>query len=266
MAQAARLTLVAYYRGHRPTIQIVPAPRWRDWMNETEGRSANRCLPLLVANEAGWFLLNDRRFTAEWNGGRTREDLDVRYEGVRPRHPATANFGHGILTFTIPYVFRTGPGFELLARGPANMPRDGIAPLDGLVETDWSHSTFTMNWKFTRPGTVTFEEDDAICMVVPQRRHDLEAFAPEVRSVEDGDPGLAAGWEAFSARRLDSKRQKFLALHTTRDPKVLDAWEAEYFRGTMADGRKFPDHVTKRRLSPFQEPPEHQPDDEAQTG
>ena len=44
-------------------------------------------------------------------------------------HLAESLFGHGILTWTLPYLFRTPPGYNLLARGPANWPKDGSAHL-----------------------------------------------------------------------------------------------------------------------------------------
>ena len=59
------------------------------------------------------------------------------------------NFGHGVLTWHLNYLFRTSPGYNLYARGPANWPKDGIVPLEGIIETDWSVATFTMNWKVT---------------------------------------------------------------------------------------------------------------------
>src|SRR5690242_8726892 len=96
------LPLVAYYHGPRPGMRIVPAGRWRTWMDETSSRSANGCLPLLVANEAGWALLNERRFAVEWAGGRNLEDVQVHYDGPKPELGAVSNFGHGILTFLLP--------------------------------------------------------------------------------------------------------------------------------------------------------------------
>src|SRR4051812_42168739 len=39
--------LLAFHPGGEPAIEIEPAPRWRDWMNATNARNANRCLPLL---------------------------------------------------------------------------------------------------------------------------------------------------------------------------------------------------------------------------
>ena len=236
----------------RPLVPIEPASRWRPWMEQTVARNENRCLPLLVANEAGWFLLNEQPFTATWNGGARPEDLTVRYEDVKPSHPAISNFGEGILTFRIPYLFRTPPGWDLWARGPANMPRDGIAPLEGLIETDWAPFTFTMNWKFTRPGEVTFEADEPICVIAPVRRHDLASFAPEIRSAEEGDGEIAAAWNAAAASREALLKQKFLAQYTGAHPEAVNAWEANYFRGRTVDGEVVADHVTKRRLKPFE--------------
>lgn len=221
-------------------------------MDETSARSATRCLPLLVANEAGWALLNERRFTATWNGGRSPGDVEVRYDGVKAESAATGIFGDGILTFLIPYLFRTPPGWDLMVRGPANLIRDGIGPLDGLVETDWAHSTFTMNWQFTRAGSVTFEADDPFCVVVPMLRDALERFDPAVRPVEE-EPELAERWEAWRRNRDDLQKRKWLGQFTPgADPALFKEWQPDYFRGELAEGERFPDHVTKRRLKPFE--------------
>jgi hypothetical protein len=242
------LELIAYHLDERPAMPLVPAARWRDWMEETYRRNANRCLPLLVANEAGWVLLNERRFTAEWSGGLRPDAVTIHYEGRRPSGPAVSNFGYGILTFAIPYVFRTPPGFDLLARGPANMPRDGIDALEGLVETDWASSPFTMNWKFTRPGEVTFEEGEPVCLIVPQRRHDLQSFSPAIR---EADPTTAERWRAAMRSRHELAVKKFLAEYSAEHAAARDAWESDYFRGRAPDGAEAQDHVTKRRLQPF---------------
>jgi hypothetical protein len=245
-----RVPLIAYYRDVHPMMRIVPAPRWREWMNATALRNANRCLPLLAANEAGWVLLNARTFRASWSGGDGDAELGIEYEGQPPVARAQSIFGYGILSFLIPYVFRTPPGFDLLARGPANMPKDGIGPLEGMVETDWATSTFTMNWKFTRPGEVVFAEDEPVCMVVPQRRHDLESFAPRLAPVAAHED-VAAGWDAFDASRHDIQVRKFLSQFTEAHADAREAWEGDYFRGRTADGKPAPEHKTKRRLKPF---------------
>jgi hypothetical protein len=244
------LELIAFHREPAPRLKIVAAPRWRDWMNATALRNANRCLPLLTANEAGWVLLNTSRFLASWDGDDAAEGLTVDYGGPAPVERAQSIFGYGIVSFLIPYVFRTSPGFDLLARGPANLPKDGIGPLEGSIETDWATSTFTMNWKFTRPGEIVFEEDEPFCMLVPYRRHDLEAFEPSLRTVE-ADEAIAAGWAAFDKSRADIHLRKFFAQHTNTHVDAREEWEGDYFRGRTADGVPAPEHKTKRRLRPF---------------
>jgi hypothetical protein len=130
------------------------------------------------------------------------------------------------------------------------MPKDGASALEGLVETDWATSTFTMNWKLTRPGEVVFEQDEPFCMIVPHRRHDLERFDPAVSPLSE-DPGLEAGWDAFDRGRREILMQKFFAEHTEAYAESREAWEGDYFRGRTADGRPAPEHKTKRRLRPF---------------
>jgi hypothetical protein len=168
--------LTAYSLELQPAMRLVPAPSGRTWMTETPNRFAYRCLPLLIANQAGWLLLNRHAVRATWNGSDALDGVAV--EPLGERLPTVrSHFGSGILTWNLPFLFRTSPGYNLLVRGPANWPKDGACPLEGLVETDWSPATFTMNWKLTRPHfPVVFEEDEPICMIVPQRRGELEAF------------------------------------------------------------------------------------------
>ena len=68
-----------------------------------------------------------------------------------------------------------------------------------MIETDWSVATFTMNWKLTRPHwPVTFEIGEPICMVVPQRRGELESFHPQslcrLPPTRTLSAGTSAGW------------------------------------------------------------------------
>jgi hypothetical protein len=245
------LPLIAYHREGQPGMAILPAGRWREWMNDTTLRYANRCLPLLVANESGWWLLNERAFAATWDGDDHASGVTVDYGDANPpAGRAVSIFGYGILTFEIPWLFRTPRDWSLLARGPANLPRDGIAPLEGIVETDWSVSTFTMNWKFTRPGTISFAAEEPFCMIVPQQRRELERFEPMIRSVEDDAP-TDEGWQAFRRGRHEIAVKKFLAEYAAGMEEVRDGWESHYFRGVRPDGPPAPDHLTKRRLQSF---------------
>jgi Family of unknown function (DUF6065) len=246
-------SLTAHHCAGRPRLEIVPARRWREWMDETEYRWANRCLPLLMANESGWWILNRHAFTATWRGGDGQGAVSIEYDEDIPANERLANsdFGYGILTFGIPYVISTERGWDLLARGPANLPRDGISPLEGLVETDWSPTTFTMNWKFTRVGaSARFEAGDPFCMLVPQRRHDLERVVPRACELEENADLLAAHME-WGRRRHELAVLKFVREFGRVEDVTADSWQKDYFKGRTMDGGEVADHRTKRRLRTF---------------
>jgi hypothetical protein len=248
-----RPELVAYHPGPAPTTPLVPAPRWREWINVMEDRWANRCLPLVVANEAGWVLLNEHAFVAVWNGDPTAAAVTIDFDQDVPTpHPVQSHFGYGIVTWAVPYLFRTPPGYNLLARGPSNWPKDGIAALEGLVETDWSVATFTMNWKLTRPGhPVRFEAGEPFCMVVPQRRGELESFRPVMRELA-ADPDTKAGTKAWVESRHDAEVRKFLSEYSREYEEEKAAWQRHYFKGTAPDGRIAAHHQTRIKLDEFE--------------
>ncbi len=246
MPEQSELTLTAYRTNWAMPMKLVVAPAQREWMEQSRGRFAYRCLPLLMANQSGWFILNSHKVRIIWNGGETTDSLNVEYlEGDAP-YPITSHFGHGILTWSIPFLFRTPPGYDLLARGPANMPKDGVFPLEGIVETDWSSATFTMNWKVTRPHhPIIFEVDEPICMLVPQRRGELEEFWPQEQEL--GQNQL----ESVAYKQWSESRSDFL-----KDLQVPDSearrqeWQKDYFQGN-APGGKIESHQTRRNLRSF---------------
>jgi hypothetical protein len=233
-------------------VPIVPAPRRRAWMDAAKDRWPNRCLPLLVANESGWVLLNPVRFRATWNGDPSPDGITVEFVNADPRpHPVSSHFGEGVLTFGIPYVFRTPPRWNLLARGPANWPKEGIAALEGLVETDWSFANFTMNWKFTRTDyPVEFEQDEPFCMLVPQRRGELESFRTEIRALSS-DPETKAEFDVFEENREQMQVKKFLSMYSREYESYKTDWERHYYKGLAPSGAPATEHQTHLKLSEF---------------
>jgi hypothetical protein len=244
--------LIAYHPSSAPWVEIRPAARRRSWIDEMEDRWASRCLPLIVAGEAGWVLLNPRSFEAVWDGGPGPQSVEIRFdEDTAETPPVQSHFGYGIITWAVPFLFRTPPGWNLLVRGPANLPRDGLAPLEGLVETDWSVATFTMNWKFTRPGhPVRFEAEEPFCMLVPQRRGDLEIFHPVIRAMES-DPELQGAVKAWTESRHEAQVRKFLAEFSKDFEGERAAWQQHYFRGQAPDGTTAPVPQTRLKLPEF---------------
>jgi Family of unknown function (DUF6065) len=223
--------------------RIVSGRPERDWMDSTRARYAYRCLPLTIANSMGWELLSPVKVTAEWNGGPELADIVID-AGDWPWVFAQSHFGHGILTFQTSYLFRTGKGVGLWARGVPNLFKDGIAPLDGIIETDWLEFTFTMNWMFTRPGRVTFEKDEPFCFITPVGYHALDELEPEIVPIT-ADPELTARYQNYAELRAD-----FTAQLARNDPEtVKKGWQKWYMRGEnpSGDGRS-PIHISKLRV------------------
>lgn len=253
-------TLVAYRVESSVQLPIATASQQRAWIDATNQQFARRCLPMLIANQAGWVISTPHRLSATWNGGDGKDDISIVYDDLNAPAAAISHFGHGVLTFTIPYLFRTPPGWNLLARGPANWPKPGISALEGIVETDWSDSTFTMNWMMTAPGfTVTFEPGEPICMLVPQRRGELESFQPVIKAM-DQNPELKQGYFRWSQGRSHFNEQ----LNVPGSPEAEQKWQKDYFRGNLQSGERVAAHQTKLKLSPFDDPDGFcPPDDEA---
>ncbi len=227
--------------------RIVPGRGNRAWMDATPERFAYRCLPLTIANAYGWEILLPCRVVATWNGGAEIGDVEIEIDDPdwASKKFAAAHFGSGVVTFQLFYLFRTEPGVGLCARGVPNAPKDGIAPLEGLIETDWLPFTFTMNWKFTRPGRVVFEKDEPYCFVTPMRYRALDELVPEIMPI-DADPAFNAEYVAMREARRD-----FNTRLLADDPAaVTQGWQKWYMRGETATGAKpNPDHVSKLLLA-----------------
>jgi hypothetical protein len=240
-------TLIAYKIAENPQMPLVPAPSSRSWMDATPTKFANRCLPLLIANQSGWFILNSHEFRATWNGCADNTGVRIEYlKGSEP-HPVSCHFGHGILTWTLPYLFRTTPGYNLLVRGPANMLKAGVYPLEGVVETDWSVASFTMNWKLLQLNVpVTFVVGEPICMLVPQRRGELEAFRAEIRTL-DPDSEMARQHDHWAQGRA-----RFLTdLTIAGSVAQRRGWEKDYYQGRAPGEARARGHQVKLELLEF---------------
>src|SRR5687767_7558136 len=125
--------------GHE--LRIRPAPVEREWMDDSDQRFAYRCLPLNIANAHGWEVLCTSGFSAIWDGRKSNDAIHIKAKpGTTP--PAISHFGGGVLTFHVPCLFQTDSGVDLFVTGPINRPKDGIAALSGIIETDWSPYTF----------------------------------------------------------------------------------------------------------------------------
>lgn len=242
---------VYLHEGWQP--RVIPAGSRRAWMDQSTDAFAYRCLPLKIANEHGWEILCPAGFEAEWTGGLAPEDVIIRGDaGARPEDLPVALFGQGVLTFHVAGLFRTPPGFNLWVTGSPNEPKDAIAPLTGVIETDWSPYTFTMNWRFTRPGQVIrFEENEPFCFFFPVERGLARGFTPRMQPLAS-EPNLEAQFHAWSR-----SRDAFHAQMLDNPPADTAArWQKLYYRGLDPAGRPAtPDHEIKVRAAPFANAP-----------
>ena len=227
--------------------QLRAAPATRSWMDETSDAFAYRCLPLNIANAHGWEFLVPGAFSARWDGGGGSGAIDIRCSaGIHAR--PTSIFGHGVLTFHVNGIFRTEPGWNLFIGGSPNSPKDGIQPLNGVIETDWSPYSFTMNWRFTRADHwISFEEGEPFCFVFPVQRGVLETARPEIRELAS-DPALKTEYEQWSLERRNFSDR--LMVKDSSESRMR--WQKRYYRGlTMQDQAGIADHQAKLRLPEF---------------
>ena len=219
--------------------KIVPAGASREWMDASVQRFAYRCLPLAVANSHGWFVLSPTKITAVWDGGKGLDAIKVTHD-EEVSLGALSHFGEGVLTFHVGCLFRTEPGISLWVSGPPNMPKRGVYPLTGLVETDWTSATFTMNWKFLEPKTVVFEKDEPICFFFPVSTDIVENAHPrflDIRGSEEEAP-----FAAWAVSRLSFNAD----LKKPGSQAVQQKWQRDYIRGPGGGA-----HRTKVRVRPF---------------
>lgn len=235
------------YPGWEPRIRSASSRR--AWMDETPESFAYRCLPLAMANSHGWELLSPCGFEAEWNGGAAVDDVSIRLDpGAKPTDSPIALFGQATLTFHVAGLFRTPPGWNLWVGGPPNSAKDGISPLAGVIETDWSPYTFTMNWRFTRANhPIRFEENETIAFFMPVQRFVVDHTEPQFLPIDDC-PELKTQFDEWSA-----SRDAFHVEMRERPPtSPSDKWQKLYYRGACPDGTVgSADHQTKLRASEF---------------
>ena len=236
---------ITFYTMQNLPFNIRRAEVRRDWMEETPERFAYRCLPLNVANTCGWEILNSKRFTAIWDGGTGTDAIKIDCDG---RADAVSHFGSGVLTIHVNCLIETPKNINLWVGGRINEFKDGIAPLNGIVETCWSPYTFTMNWKFTTGNhEITFEAGEPFCQIFPMSVDLVEDITPRMLPFE-ASPELKKHYEDF-----DKLRTKFIDDLKVEGSYARDEkWQRMYQRGIFPDGTPTSEkHRTKINMKPF---------------
>lgn len=241
-----KLSITAYEVIEEP-MPIRTSDRRRQWMDDTQDRFAYRCLPLAIANQMGWELLCPVAFTARWNGREGLDAIRIKFDG-ESSPLVGSHFGYGVLTFTLGYLFRTSKSHNIWVKGPSNRPKDGIAPLEGVIETDWTPFTFTMNWQFTRRRhKVRFEKGEPVCTVLPYPRHYIGKFQPQRKTINE-DPKLYEQYVKWREDRLAFNAE----LQDAGTEAAKSGWQRTYMKGEDQQGNVFVGHQTKIRILDFE--------------
>ena len=240
-----KLEITAYEVVEDPP-PIRTSNRKREWMENTQDRFAYRCLPLSIANQTGWEVLSPAGFVARWNGKDGLDAISIKFDG-EPSPLIGSHFGHGVLTFNLGYLFRTTKAHNLWVKGPTNQFKDGIAALEGIIETDWTPFTFTMNWQFTRKRLkVRFDEGEPICTILPYPRHYIGKFDPQLKVINQ-NPKLYKQYVAWK----DDREQFLRDLKDPESEAAKEGWQRTYMKGEDQFGKAFAGHQTKVRTQDF---------------
>lgn len=263
--------LIAYELHQAAEMPIRSTEVDRAWMDASPQRAPYRCLPLAIANQLGWWMPCPATFTAIWDGGLGKENVQIHFDSGRDTNDLSAlfapitvsvdvsaieiqndsrissHFGNGVITFAIPYLFRTPRGLNLWVKGPTNSFKDGVQPLEGVVETDWLPATFTMNWKLTRPHySVRFERGEPICTIVPIPRGLAESLQPVYLPL-DANEELAQEY-----REWERSRNSFNTdLSRFQPDAVRRGWQRDYMKGLTPSGEQAKEHQTRLHLREF---------------
>ncbi len=238
--------IVTFYRMIEQVLPPVRADR--SALGSLPTRAYRHCEAVSTASGFGWYLHAPLDMEILWDGAQVWwrcEGLEAwipigaaqyphfatRFaetapEGIREYAPplVTAIQEPGVVQVWTGLLARTAPGWSLLVRPLANLPRNpGYEPYEGIVETDrWFGPVFS-NLRLTRtdsPIRLYASEPFLQCQPIPQMAYadavlngaglvsDLDAFGPEdwqayERSIvaPNRDPDHQPGGYAAEARR-----------------------------------------------------------------
>jgi len=220
MTRHAEPTICRFYR----LIPDAPTPRRAD--RSADGMLSTRgyryCEALASASAFGWYIYPPLNFSLVWDG----IEIAWTYEGAEDWYPLRgAQFpgfrqlfeefapdpvkllaptflavarDPGVVQIWSGYLARTAPGWALLSRGPANIPRtQGYEHFEGIIESEtWFGPLFT-NIRLTRTNSpVEFHVRYPLFQVQPLSR---ECYSDPSFDVAEWAELSAADWQNFEA-------------------------------------------------------------------
>jgi hypothetical protein len=179
---------------HRLTPNTRPPQRAdRSAAGSLPTRAFRYCEPVTSAAGFGYYLFPPIGFSVQWDGhdimwtfegaGDWLPLTSAQYPGFRDRFDAIApdeikEFAPpmlgalqepGLIQLWTGLVVRTAPGWSLLVRSPANLPRNGgYEAFEGIVETDRWFGPLITNLRLTKTNVpIDFQPDYPLLQVQP---------------------------------------------------------------------------------------------------
>ena len=220
-----------------PIFPVVPLTAKRDWMNKSRDKFAYKCIPLNIANQYGYAVLCPEDFTLDWWGGKEEKDVDFQVTSKDDyfKDHLHSYFGGGTFTIHVDFIIRTPEGFSTYIRGVPNETKQGLKPLDAIVETDWLSYTFTYNFLLTEPGSYSFKKGEPLFVFFPIERNTVENFEL-IESHIKNNKELLEDFSHYHNKRIDA----------IKVPLKKPVWQYFYRDGAKSSGEKvnIKNHIT----------------------
>jgi hypothetical protein len=213
----------------------------REWMDQYPHSFAYRCLPLKIANEAGWLVRSPVDFEVTYitdDHPLKSVKIDIADKDSMYRNYILSHFGRGVITFSLPFILRTEAPWCVWARGYPNYYKNNISFLEGIIETHWLHSTFTYNIRVIEKNqTVSFKKNEPLMFLTCININEINnSYITD--KIIDENLELKNAYNTWNQSRAEFNKK-------LNNP---DDWQKDYFKGIQSDGSTNKDHLTKINL------------------
>lgn len=183
----------------------VPGVRLRHWWEE-DSKTKNHarfCLPMLAANNYGFYILSPADIKIFWDGSLQR-DVQVTVSNPSSHAEVTTHSAHACITIQTNFIPRTPPNVFTYIK-PIPNQRLPIQPLEGMMETWWLVANFGLVCFVTQPGVHIISKGDPIAhmIFVGSNVHNYEIYPAGDVSQLEGRQQFIDKRDKYSGRQLD---------------------------------------------------------------
>ncbi len=192
-------------------------PWWQD--NSKTRNHINHCLPLAMANSAGFYILSPATFVVEWDGD-TQADAVVKVIEKMPCCEVDNHAAFGSFTIQPGFVPKTRQtGDFILIKGIPNERCTPYQCMEAMIEAWWSPAKFGLVFLLNQAGRFLVNIGDPIAQMLVYKASGYEIEA------STNKPEMHLKWEERRSRNGYTK-------------------DFDYLHGRYPDGSTEPSHLT----------------------